>query len=348
MTERTRGIPFETYVENSLLFTERERALAQEFKDWLPDTLIDCHTHCGLSKDVYEIDDRMYGQLNSTFLQFSLEDSDKVRQAMFEGKNLSRLRFPFPFRGIDIKSANDYLINGVTEPDYVVLCGIPDDPDYTNSMLRTKQFKALKMYHQMFNPHARNIYQFFTPEILSVSEETETPIILHLPRAVTECKDELLEVVRTFPNLKISLAHMGFANVLVPNLEQTYAELAQYPNISMDTSMIASPDVFKTAFNTFGTKRIMFGTDEPLNLLRFVLYDHPTKGQRVVTQYPYHWADKEDHEQYKHLASGAVHVHWESLMAIRSAIGQLYTEPVLAEQVKLDVFYNNAARFFTV
>ncbi len=348
MTERTRGIPFVTYVENSLSFTEKETALVQEFKEWLPDTLIDCHTHCGLSRDVYEIDDHMYGQLNSTFLQFSLEDSDKAKRAMFEGKNLSRLRFPFPFRGIDIKSANEYLIKNVTDPDNVVLCGIPNDPDYTNSMLRTKQFKALKMYHQMFNPHAKNIYQYFPPDILRVSEETETPIILHLPKIVTECKDELIEVARTFPNLKISLAHMGLAAVLMPNLEETYAELAQYPNISMDTSMIASKEVFKTAFSTFGTKRIMFGTDEPLNLLRFVLYDHPTKGQRVVTQYPFHWVDKDDHERYKHLALGAVHIHWESLTAIRDAISQLYPEPTLAEQAKSDVFSNSAAKFFTV
>lgn len=347
MQDRLRGINTAQYIQDSLTFSNKEIELVKSFAEWLPNEITDCHTHCGLPEHVLKIDDQMYNQMISTFQGFSLEDSHKLEAIIFEDKNLSVLRFPFPFRGIDIKSANKYLLENTSAPDKVALCGIPTDPDYTNSMLRTGKFNALKMYHQQFNPPSKKIYDYFPPKILEVAEEMGVPIILHLPKMITLCKNELLDVVRSFPNLKISLAHLGLPHLVIPNLQETYDEVARCKNISMDTAMVPSKDVLKMAITAFGPKRIMFGSDEPLNLVRSVVYHNPNLGQRIVTEYMYHWVNREEHEEYKHLAKDAIHMHWPAVQAIKSAIEELYGENInLQNSVKNDIFNNNAKKFF--
>ncbi|KKQ42244.1 MAG: hypothetical protein US60_C0021G0014 [Microgenomates group bacterium GW2011_GWC1_37_8] len=344
MVDRLQEIDSSRYLEDSLSLTTKE-ALAKEFSEWLPKEVVDCHTHCGLLEHVQEVDEAMFHQMISTFEGFSLEDSKTAESAFFTGKTLKRLRFPFPFRGIDMKAANEYLSSNVRDPDKVALCGIPNDTDYTNSMLRTGKFSALKMYHQQFNPPSKQIYEYFPPRILEVAEEVGVPIILHLPKMITLCKDQLLDVVSTFPNLKISLAHLGLPHLVIPNLEQTYEEFAKFPNIYMDTAMVPSRDVVKMALKTFGPKRIMFGSDEPINLVRSVVYQNPNLGQRIITEYMYHWVDKAEHDEYKNLALGSTHMHWPAVQAIREAIEDLYPQERQSE-VKDDIFNGNATRFF--
>jgi hypothetical protein len=75
-----------------------------------------------------------------------------------------------------------------------------------------------------------------------------------------------------------------------------------------------------------------------------VAYTHPDKGERIVTDYPYHWADPEERGQYGHLAEGAVHCHWLALGAIREAIETL--PPDERDRAKELVFHDNAKDFF--
>jgi len=345
MVNRLSEINSSKYLEDSLSFTDKEKFLAKEFSEWLPNEIVDCHTHCNLREHVQEVDEEMFHQMISTFEGFSLDDSYRVEAAFFKGKTLKRLRFPFPFRGIDLKAANDYLSRNIKGLDKVALCGIPNDIDYTTSMLQTGKFAALKMYHQQFNPPSKQIYEYFPPKILKLAEKLSIPIILHLPKIITLCKDQLLDVVRTFPNLKISLAHLGLPHLVVPNLEKTYQEVAKYPNIHMDTAMVPSKDVIKMAFKAFGSKRIMFGSDEPINLVRSVVYQNPKLGQRIVTKYMYHWVDKNEHEKYKKFAEGSTHMHWPAIQAVKDVIEDLYPQEKQLE-VKNDIFNNNAAALF--
>jgi len=345
MVERLLKIDSVKYLENSLSFTNKEKQLVKEFSNWLPKEIIDCHTHCGLLKHVKDVDEEMFHQMISTFESFSLEDSHRVKKAFFEGKTIKRLRFPFPLRGIDIKGANEYLSTNVKDPNKIALCGIPNDVDYTNSMLKTGRFSALKMYHQQSNPPLKQIYEYFPPKVLEVAEKLDIPIILHLPKMITLCKDELLDVIKTFPNLRISLAHLGLPHLVIPNLEATYEEIARNPNISMDTAMVPSKEVVKMAIKAFGPKRIMFGSDEPINLVKSVVYQNPTLGQRVITEYMYHWVDRAEHEEYKALAVGSTHMHWYAIIAVKDAIEDLYPNEKQAD-IKSDIFNKNASKFF--
>jgi predicted TIM-barrel fold metal-dependent hydrolase len=345
MIDRLRDIDSSKYLNNSLALTRKEKNLIREFKDWLPHNIVDCHTHCGLTEHIREVDEAMYHQMISTFQGFSLKDSRRVGAIFFPEKNLRRLRFPFPFRGIDVKAANNYLLETVSDPDKLALVGIPTDIEYTSNMLKTGKFAALKMYHQQFHPPAEKIHEYFPNKVLEVAESENVPIILHLPKMITSCKDELIEIANNFTRLKISLAHLGLPHLVVPNLQETYDEVASYDNIYMDTSMVPSQEVLTMALKSFSSKKIMFGTDEPINLVRSVVYQNPDLGQRLVTEYMYHWVDEKEHEEYEHLAQGATHMHWPAIQAVRDAIETLYPSEK-HKQVKSDIFSKNAEKFF--
>jgi len=145
-----------------------------------------------------------------------------------------------------------------------------------------------------------------------------------------------------FPDLKIIIAHMGLAYLMLKNLKESFSLLSKYENIYLGTSMVASEKVFELALNTFGYHRIIFGTDQPLNLIRGKMYSNPTSGIRIATNYPYHWVDPKEQKEFSRYSMNSVHLHWEMLLALKRAI-QSYGEN---REIKECIFKENAKRVF--
>lgn len=337
-------IPRDTYLADSLAFTPRELSWQRELLDWLPRDLIDAHTHSNAKEHVRWIDDRSRGHMLSTFPYFTLEESRHLQTIFFPGKRVRMLRFAKTFRGVDHRAANRYLLDGASEDDRVALYGLPDDPSYTIAELTGGQYAALKMYYSYLAPPATDIYQYFRPEILRVAQDHNIPIILHLPRVVTRCADDLRELLRDFPDLRVVLAHMGLTKMVVPGLDESYAEFARHDNVYLDTAMVPGADVLALGLRHFGHGRILFGSDEPLSLVRAIAYEHPVRGQRLVTPYPYHWVDPAEHAEFKHLAEGVTHSIWPCLQAIRDAVETLPAGE--RERAAANIFRDNAVRVY--
>lgn len=334
-------IPIQEYLDYSLKLNDREVDMLQLLMEFLPDTIIDAHAHCNTSAHVETIDDGIYHHMMSTFPAFSLEDSAKVQRVLYPGKKVRTLRFANAYRGINHRRANEYLVTHSPTEDKVALYGIPDDPDYTNEMLTSGKFNGLKMYYQYFNPPAQYIEQVFPREILAVAQELEIPIILHLPKMITASVDDLEHILTDFPKLIVVLAHLGLPHLPVPNLTSVYEYFAQYPNLFMDTAMIPSWEVVYMALKAFGPSRIMFGSDEPLNLIRSTVYNNPNKGQRLITEYPYHWVNLDEHATYAHLAGEVIQTQWQALAAIKIATEQY--APKLHRRISQAIFCTNAS-----
>ncbi|MDX8398629.1 MAG: hypothetical protein R8K20_00085, partial [Gallionellaceae bacterium] len=64
--------------------------------------------------------------------------------------------------------------------------------------------------------------------------------------------------------------------------------------------------------------------------------------QRLAANYPYHWVDKEDLARFGHLAESAVHMHWDQLRAIRTAVDTEVVENERERAVRC-IFHDNAA-----
>lgn len=334
----------EQYLAEALEITAQETALIQEFEGWLPENIIDAHSHANLAEHVGNIPDEAYNHMLSTFPSFSIEESKMVQGLLHPTKHIRNLRFPKTFRGIDHVAANTYLLEQSPTEDRIALFGLPEDPAYTIDMLSDPRVSALKMYYSYLNPPAKTIYEIFKPEILAEAERLEVPIVLHAPQVITKSVDDVLRLCRDFPDLQIALAHLGSSKFNVPGLQDAYDVLSETTSIKMDTSLNPSADVCLRALTTFGTDRIMYGSDEPLHLIRSVPYNHPDKGQRLATTHEYHWQNPEDFARYKHLAEGAVHSHWLCLGALRTAIE---TFPATEQEaIKQQVFYSNAQAFY--
>lgn len=339
-----RTIDREAYLAYALDFKPQERKLLTGFAQWLPQRIIDCHAHCNLAAHVRWIDDGTLNHILSTFPSFSLEESAQWHSTLYPNSEIRSLRFSKTFSGIDHKQANRYLIENSRPSDRIALYGLPDDIAYTVAALRHPRVSALKMYHSYFQPPATEVYQYFPKEVLETAQNLDIPIILHPPRIITKCQDQVVRLLGDFPRLRVVLAHLGLTKAVVPGLQEAYEALAQRNRIFLDTALVPSAEVVSLAIRYFGAERVMYGSDEPLNLIRSTAYTHPAKGQRLITEYRYHWVDGEEHEQYRHLAAGVTHAHWQSLNAIKGAIEELPLS--IQEDMKQKIFHGNAREFF--
>lgn len=338
------GIDREAYLAYAFDLNDEERRLRADFAAWLPPTVIDCHAHANLPEHVSGMSARTRGHMLSTFPSFTLEESAHMHAELFPGVRVRSLRFPKTFRGIDHRAANAYLADKSSPDDRVALFGLPEDPAYTIAMLRSRRYSALKMYYAYLEPPATEIYQYFTPEILEEATALGVPVILHPPCVITRCMDDLRRLLRDFPRLNVVIAHLGLTKMPVPGLAEAYAELARNPLVRTDTSMVPSAEVVRMAIEAFGMERVLFGSDQPLCLIRATAYQHPALGQRLITEFPYHWVDREEHLAYRHLAEGVTHTLWSALGAIRGAVESLPAGE--RERAKQRIFHDNARDVF--
>ncbi len=337
-------IPVEAYLADALNLKDGEKAKIAFYRDWLPESIIDAHAHSNLSEHVEYITEKTYAHMLSTFTYYSIENSKYVHDLIFPGKTIRTLRFPKTFRGLNHRAANDYLLSESPPQDRIAIFGLPEDVEYTNAMLAHPRCSALKMYWSYVEPSAETIYDFFKPEILEVAQSLNIPIILHLPKMIVRSHADLMQMLKDFPLLRVSIAHLGLSKMNVPGLAEALDSLRPFERVSLDTALNPSPDVFKMAINAVGTSRIMFGSDEPLGLIRSIPYMHPTKGERLTAEFAYHWLARQEHEEFKHLAQYVLHAHWLSMDAAYAAIDQF---PVREQrEVKQQIFHDNARWFF--
>lgn len=332
------------YLDHALTLNPVEEKKVEEFAEWLPPVVVDAHAHSNLAEHVEDVPRKTYFHMMSSFPSYSIEESERIKQLFHPETRIRTLRFAHVFKGLAHKAANDYLLSQATDGNVAALYGLPDDIPYTVDMLADPRVKALKMYYSYLEPNATQIYDIFKPEILVAAEANEVPIILHTPKVIIDSANDVVNLKKDFPELKVSIAHLGSSKFDVPRLQDVYDQLAEETDVMMDTALNPSAEVCLRALRTFGSKRIMYGSDEPLNLLRSVPYMHPVHGQRITTSHLYHWQDPEEQAEYGHLADGAVHSHWLCLDALRAALNELPENE--QEPAKRSVFHDNAAEFF--
>lgn len=333
------------YLEFALRFNSRERSLRSMFAGWLPDNIIDCHVHVGQGRHIEELSDQIFFRPFCSFPDFDLDKSSQVRNLFYPGKRVSMLRFAMPFRGINHRGLNEYLIKECPATDRVALYGIPTDIEYTVGLLSHPRIVGLKMYYFFFVPPAREVYQFFPKAILEEAQSRGVPIILHLPGTAYRCLDQVERLARDFPDLRVVLAHLGGYLESSENLELAYRSFARHGNLRVDTAMVFSEPALKLALRHLGEGRILYGSDEPLDLLRVKMFQHPKFGFRLTSQYPYHWIPPGEYADYKHLAREAVHAHWQILLAIKNAVQGLPKKR--RERAKEEIFFANSRKLFS-
>ena len=338
------GIPFEDYRRDVAQLTEAERALQREFEGWFPPVVIDAHVHNALLDHVLSVPERSLRHMASSFPWRTVEESRRLHPVLFPGAEVRCLRFAHAHPGIDHPAVNRWLSATLEgSRDRFAVFGLQCDPTWTLAEIARFRPAALKMYYMVTEPPGTTITEVFPSGVLRECERRHIPIILHLPRQITESVAEVCEVADRFADLPIVLAHLGVPNFMRPGLEDAYRRVARRRNIYMDTACMEYADIAELAIRVLGSDRIIFGTDDPISLLRVNPYWHPTKGPRVVPPAPMHWTDPAEFREFGHLGGGALMNHWQQLVALRAAFRR-FGETELA--IRQQVMYDNAARLY--
>jgi len=345
-------IEYEKYFYNALALNSAEKQAQERLLPKIPEDVIDVHVHMADEKSVNmdQIPAAALNHMMTTFPVNTNEQSAAIDETLMTGKSVNKLRFANAFKGVLHKSVNTYLINTKNDNAKTALFGVSEsseDIDYTISELESGNYAGLKMYYMATDPPKKNLYEYFPRDVLSAAERLGVPIILHLPKTIYGSMDELGNLQANFPNLKVMLAHIGVVHTVRNGLDQILKNVSQMENVFVDTSGIHEAEVVARALKYLGKNKLLYGSDEPLNLIRAIVYENPDLGPRLLTDYPYHWVDKDEQAKYRSLGDGKfMHSHWQQLSAIDHAVElQGYTETE-KKNVLTAIFETNAKRLF--
>ena len=344
----------QSYFTHGMNPSDEEVAWRDKLNSQLPDQIIDAHVH-NSTEDSFnpnEMSDFTWSHMVSTYPVTTVEQSQQISDIMLPGKEIRRLRFAHAFRGIAHAIVNDYLVENAPAQDRVAFFGLhetPEEIDYTVAELEGgagTKYHGLKMYYSAGSKPVYDLYKYFPKPVLTEAERSETPIILHLPNSAENSLDELKDISESFPHLRIVLAHIGVTWIDNPELERVFSEVASYGNIAVDTSGVTDRGVIEKAIRYLGANYILFGTDEPLNLLREQTYDNPSLGPRIITDYPYHWVDPVEWEQFKDTVPTPTYSHLQQLAALEAALDAVTKTEAEKQAMAQAIFYDNAKKLF--
>lgn len=316
----------------------RERVFAR-----LPNDIVDCHAHVNGRGAASDFSDYGWRQRRSSFPEWDLPSHDAALGTLYARRSVRTIWMPQPHKGIDHKKANAYILRSKRPSDFATLCGLPDDPVYTLDQIASGSYVALKMYPHYTEPPYARIAEYFPSWALQAAAESAMPIILHLPTPLSRCHAEFLDLAEAFPTLRVVLAHLGREHESTERIERLFAELATHPGVVADMSMVTSRPLIRSALRTMGADRILYGSDEPFNLLRYIEVDDPEHGRSVASHHDYHWNKLWARERYGEAAREAPLIHFQALAALLDAICDVFGE---SEETLHKIFRDNAFRVF--
>jgi predicted TIM-barrel fold metal-dependent hydrolase len=338
------GIPVGEYLEHALALTPSEEAALAAVIRCLPPTIVDSHVHTSLMEHLRRpFGPKMLNHMMTTFPGYPIEVSRTIQRKVLAGVKVISVRFPHVYPEIDRQAANQYLLSEASAQDAIAAIGMVDNVPGTIKLIERTDVVALKMYYHDAMVDRPRIRDYFLPPFLEACSTVGKPIILHLPKPLPASLDDLLEVAESYAELSIILAHCGVVHISSEDYAKALEACSHLPNIVVDTARVEDAEVLALALAYLGADRVLFGSDEPLSLLRSRPYIHPRKGERLATDRLYHWSDRTEHEAYGHLAVG-VHLSLiEQLAVLVAAIREICSEPETAIE---SVFFTNAVRVF--
>lgn len=345
------NIATQDYLVHALHLNVYEQQAKGELERRISSHIIDMHSHLGLPEDAACMDAALYTNIISTYPHFTYEEHLQARRALWPQEiEMLQIAFCFPFRGINIRNGNMY-VQTIAQHDSTFLpffTGDPYDIAYTQKELRTGLWKGLKMYAEQLYRKAKNITDFFPHPVLETANELQIPIILHLPHSIVQDYPELLQLAARYPHLPFVVAHFGLARGDQDEIEKALRATGPYDNIFYDTSWFKDTRIFYSGLDILGPERILYATDQPFNLMRAQFVQHPVLGERIISDYPYHWADPQEQQYYKDITGlqtkTFLNFHYESLAALLDAIEAKYPQKENVKDVVDLIFYQNARK----
>ena len=328
------------------------RIYEEELKDFLPQKILDVHTHVWLDK---YLDHKPLapGEVKRTVtwpslvaLDNSIEDLQETYRLMLPGKDVTALMFSNSGRS---QQANDYVADASRRSGFPALYfSAPEEsPEDVERQIRKGGFLGIKGYLSLspkYIPEAEiRIFDFFPKAQLKKMDEMGAIVMLHIPRN-GRLKDpvnlaQIMEIKQEFPNIRLIIAHIGRAYTK-EDVGNAFETLDQAPDLMYDFCANCCEYAITEVIRHAGVKHVMYGTDMPILRMRTRRIEE--NGTYINLVPPGLYGDP---KQDKHLrevsaeeAEKITFFLYEELLAFKRAAKTLG----LSRQDIEDIMYNNA------
>lgn len=336
-----------------------DRAAYARLKDFLPDEMIDIHTHVWRSGDFPPAKPVAGEKRTVTWPSLvardnSIEDLLETYNLLLPGKRVTPLIFATLPENGNLEAQNDYVASCSRK------AGVPallfTDPSWSAEELerKTRQggFLGAKSYLSLAPAHipARDIkiFDFFPRHQLEVHNRHGWIVMLHIPRD-GRLKDpvnltQMLEIERDFPNLQLIIAHVGRA-YCDEDVGNAFEVLARSNRMYFDICANTHAGVFEKLLRCVGPRRVLFGTDLPILRMRMRRITRDGRYVNLVPKglYGNVSGDRNMQEVEGAEADNLTLFLYEELEAFRLAAGRVG----LSHDDIEDVFLNNARSLLT-
>jgi predicted TIM-barrel fold metal-dependent hydrolase len=250
----------------------------ENIKDFLPKEIIDVHTHVWLNKFIERDGLKQSRSVSWPSLvakDNSIEDLYETYRLLFPDKIVTPIIFSHPNTNLNIDAGNKYIeecSNKYNLPALLLSNPSWNEEDFEK---RLKNFLGAKVYLNYAPSYIPadeiRIFDFAPPHHLAVLNRLNKVLMLHIPRS-KRLKDpvnlaQMLEIEDKFPNIKLIIAHVGRA-YCDEDMGNAFKVLKNTKNMMFDFSANTNSTVFEKTIETFGPKRILFGSDMPILRMR--------------------------------------------------------------------------------
>lgn len=254
---------------------DRERYAAME--SFLPPRIIDVHTHIWTGQAVdAEALSRTAGWASRVAAENSVENLLEIYRLLLPSKQVRPVVFGNPVVAA-LEPMNDYVADAARRERLPALALTrPDWPaEKLEELLASGGFLGAKPY-LTYAPAGLpaadiTIFDFLPPHQLDVLDRRGCVVVLHIPRP-GRLKDpvnvrQLLEIEQRWPNLRVIVAHVGRAYCM-EDIGGALDALAPAGRLCFDISANTNAEVFARLISAVGPKRILFGSDLPIAIMR--------------------------------------------------------------------------------
>ena len=244
----------------------------EELRDFLPENIVDSHTH------VWRSEDDTYDRVNHPKYwpsrvagECTIEDLKQTYKDLFPDKKVVPVIFGMP-SGV-LPKQNEYILKAKEQTGYPALYLTHYDmsPDFLEEEVIKGGFQGLKPYLNNCKAGVQgadaDIFDFLPEKHLKLADKNGWKVVLHISKPdrlknPTNVK-QLMEIEQKYPNVKLIVAHIGRAYA-PEDIGDAFETLKHTKNMMFDFCANTLSEATEKCIEAVGVKRVMFGTDMPI------------------------------------------------------------------------------------
>jgi glutamate-1-semialdehyde 2,1-aminomutase len=304
------------------------RIWLEELDEFVPARVFDAHTHI-YHWDFYrnpEKDQSAYQFVGRDYPEASRAMLDACDAALFPGRTVDRLAFPFPFAThTDFAGSNAYLAEQLREaPRSAGLLLVhpemsAEEAERDLDGYGFLGFKPYRFFARNGDPVNCRLTEFMPEHLIALADRRGLLIMMHLSKrdaiADPENMADLQHLAERYPRVRWILAHCA-RSYSSWAIERAASVLRRLTNCWFDTSSVCESDAFDALYSAVGVERVMYGSDDvPVGVMR---------GKYIAFGYAWAYLSPENQSLgLSHCDGRMTFTRYEQLRAMRRASKRL-------------------------